>query len=73
MSTLIENYEDYIFIIFMNNHESLIIIYDVFFQFFHKRYFSRYVFKFIYLTEFKILMFINILKVLKFEENAKGL
>ena len=73
MSTLIEDHKDYAFIVFINNHESLIIIYNVFFQFFHKRYFSRCAFEFMYLIKFKILMFANILKVLKFEKSAEDL
>ena len=73
MSTLIEDYEDYTFIIFINNYENSTIIYDALFQFLYKKYFPRYVFKLIYLAKFKILMFINILKVLEFEKSVENL
>ena len=73
MSTLIEDYKDYTFIVFMNDHESSVITYDAFFQFLYKRYFSRCAFESVYLIKFKTSMFANILKMLKFEKSAKGL
>ena len=73
MLTLIEDHKDYAFIVFMNDHESSIIIYDALFQFFYKRYFSRCAFESVYLIKFKILMFINILKMLKFEKSVEDL
>ena len=40
MLTLIKDYENYVFIVFINDHESSAIIYDAFFQFLYKKYFS---------------------------------
>ena len=66
---LIKDYKDYIFIIFINNYKSFIKIFDALFKFLYKKYFSRYTFEFIYLIKFKILLFANNLKILKFKRN----
>ena len=73
MSILIKNYKDYIFIIFINDYKDFIKIFDTLFKFLYKKYFSRYIFEFVYLIEFKISLFANNLKMLEFEENIINL
>ena len=73
MLTLIKKHEDYSFIMFINNYTSFIIIFNILFKFLHEKYFSRYVFKLIYLLKYKTFVFINSLKVLGFEESVAEL
>ena len=70
---LIEDHEDHVFNIFINDYNSSAIIYNAFFNFLHENYFSKCVFKSIYLSKLKISIFAINLEMLKFQNNTEDL
>lgn len=73
MPTLIDIYAKDLFGVYMNNHIGAAIIFDTMYTFLHNNYFLRIAFNLIYLLEKKIKAFIDILKLLEFEESCNRL
>ena len=73
MFTIIDDHDDTIFVVFMNDHDVSTTNFDNLFDFLHKKYFLKCVFEFVYLSNHKIHLLFDEVKLLKFEENAKKL
>ena len=73
MINLIKNYNEYVFSMFMNDHEIINNNFEFFFEFLHICYFSKCVFESIYLINAKTHVFSNNLKILNFQKNVSKL
>ena len=69
----IDDHDDYAFVIFMNDYNASTKNYENMFRFLHENYFSKCVFKSMYLFEHKTQMFSNNLKVFDFQNSASRL
>ena len=73
MSSIIENYDNITFTLFMNDYMRFIKIFNDMFNFFYYKYFLRITFESMYLLKYKIHMFINFLEIIRFTKNIKKL
>ena len=71
--SIIEKYNNVIFIFFINNYMKFIKIFNEMFDFLYFKYFSRITFNLIYFSNYKIYMFTNSLKIINFINNLKDL
>jgi hypothetical protein len=70
---IIENHEDVIMTSFVNDHFETEISFKELFDFLHKHYFSRTMFKSIYLSSKKTIIFIEDLDMINFIEKLNEL
>ena len=70
---IIENYNDAKFCLFINNYINATTNFDIIFEFLYIKYFFKTTFKSIYLSKYKIYIFINNLKIIKFIEKVQRL
>ena len=70
MFILIENYDIYFFVVFMNDHDVSVTNFETLFSFFYVEYFFRIVFESVYLSNHKTYLFTNILKMFNFQSNV---
>lgn len=73
MPTFIDIYKKNSFDVYINNYIGAAKIFQAIYTFLHDNYFSRVVFGLVYLLKKKIKAFVNILKLLGFEQSCKKL
>ena len=73
ISLIIENYNNATFFFFINNHIKFIKTFDNMFNFLYYKYFSKITFESMYLSEYKIYIFMNFFKMIRFIKDIEEL
>ena len=73
MSTIIDDHDDTVFVVFMNDHDVSATNFDNLFDFLHRKYFLKCVFESVYLSNHKTHLFFDEIELLRFEKNAERL
>ena len=73
MPSLIGDYKDHSFSIFIDDHRASATDFDILFKFLHTQYFPRYAFSPVYLSGHKVHLFSHSLDLLGFQGSAEGL